>query len=94
MNLDRARRARATRPAAIAAGKSVWVEKPLALDTAAGRELLAEAAAAGVRIGCAPDTVLGAGLQTARRLIERGRHRRAADRAGADAGPGPGALAP
>ena len=57
---------------AVAFGKSVWVEKPLALDTAAGRELLAEAAQAGVRIGCAPDTVLGAGLQTARRLISDG----------------------
>ena len=48
------------------------MEKPLALDTAAGRGLLAEAAQAGVRIGCAPDTVLGAGLQTARRLIDDG----------------------
>ena len=57
---------------AVALGKSVWVEKPLTLDTAAGRELLAEAAQAGVRIGCAPDTVLGAGLQTARRLISEG----------------------
>ena len=57
---------------AVALGKSVWVEKPLALDTAAGRELLAEAAQAGVRLGCAPDTVLGAGLQTARRLISEG----------------------
>ena len=58
--------------AAVAAGKSVWVEKPLTLDTASGRELLATAAAAGVRIGCAPDTVLGAGLQTARRLVDGG----------------------
>jgi predicted dehydrogenase len=58
--------------AAVAAGKSVWNEKPLALDTAAGRGLLAAAARAGVRVGCAPDTVLGAGLQTARRLIAAG----------------------
>jgi predicted dehydrogenase len=58
--------------AAIAAGKSVWVEKPLTLDTESARELLAAADAAGVRIGCAPDTVLGAGLQTARRLIDTG----------------------
>jgi predicted dehydrogenase len=57
---------------ALAAGKHVWNEKPLALDTAAGRGLLAAAARAGVRIGCAPDTVLGAGLQTARRLIGSG----------------------
>lgn len=61
-----------TATAAIAAGKSVWIEKPLALDTASGRCLLAEADEAGVRVGCAPDTVLGAGLQTARGLIEAG----------------------
>ena len=58
--------------AAVAAGQSVWNEKPLALDTVAGRGLLAAAARAGVRVGCAPDTVLGAGLQTARRLIADG----------------------
>ena len=48
------------------------MEKPLALDSASARDLLAAADAAGVRIGCAPDTVLGAGLQTARRLIDSG----------------------
>ena len=58
--------------AAIAAGKHVWSEKPLTLDVAAGRGLLSQAEAAGVRIGCAPDTVLGAGLATARRLIDSG----------------------
>jgi predicted dehydrogenase len=58
--------------AAIAAGKHVWNEKPLAPDTAAGRALLEQAAKAGVRVGCAPDTVLGAGLQSARRLIASG----------------------
>jgi predicted dehydrogenase len=58
--------------AAVAAGKHVWSEKPLALDPGSGRALLATAAQAGVRVGCAPDTVLGAGLQTARRLIEGG----------------------
>jgi predicted dehydrogenase len=57
---------------AIAAGKHVWSEKPLTLDVASGRALLAAADAAGVRVGCAPDTVLGAGLQTARRLIGQG----------------------
>ena len=58
--------------AAIAAGKHVWSEKPLTLDVADGRALLAAARAAGVRVGCAPDTVLGAGLQSARRLIDSG----------------------
>lgn len=58
--------------AALAAGKSVWSEKPLALDSATGRSLLAQADRSGVRLGCAPDTVLGAGLQTARRLLAEG----------------------
>jgi predicted dehydrogenase len=58
--------------AAIAAGKHVWNEKPLAPDVAAGRALLDQAAAAGLRVGCAPDTVLGAGIQSARRLIAAG----------------------
>jgi predicted dehydrogenase len=58
--------------AAIAAGKHVWNEKPLAPDIASGRALLEQARAAGVRVGCAPDTVLGAGIQSARRLIAAG----------------------
>ena len=58
--------------AAVRAGKHVWSEKPFALDRDSGRVLLAEAAAAGLRLGCAPDTFLGAGLQSARRMIERG----------------------
>src|ERR1700729_2027813 len=58
--------------AAIAAGKHVWNEKPLAPDVAAGRALLEQARAAGLRVGCAPDTVLGAGIQSARRLIASG----------------------
>jgi predicted dehydrogenase len=58
--------------AAIAAGKHVWNEKPLTTDPATGRGLFQQAERAGVRVGCAPDTVLGAGLQTARRLIQAG----------------------
>ena len=58
--------------AAIAAGKHVWNEKPLAPDVAAGRAMLDQARAAGVRVGCAPDTMLGAGIQSARRLIASG----------------------
>jgi predicted dehydrogenase len=55
---------------AIAAGKSVYGEKPLALDTAQAQEVMTAAAAAGVVVGCAPDTVLGTGIQTARRAID------------------------
>jgi len=56
----------------IAAGKHVWSEKPVALDHASAKGLLDAAAAAGLRVGCAPDTVLGAGIQTALRAIARG----------------------
>ncbi|WP_353115205.1 Gfo/Idh/MocA family oxidoreductase [Microbacterium sp.] len=58
--------------AAIAAGKHVWSEKPIGVDRASARELLARAEDAGLRVGIAPDTVLGPGLQTARRAIARG----------------------
>ncbi|MFT4210999.1 MAG: Gfo/Idh/MocA family oxidoreductase [Microbacterium sp.] len=58
--------------AAIAAGKHVWTEKPLGLDREAAAELLREAEAAGLRVGCAPDTLLGPGFQAARRAIEAG----------------------
>lgn len=58
--------------AALDAGKHVWTEKPFATDRESGWALLAKADEAGLRIGGAPDTFLGAGLQTARRIIERG----------------------
>jgi predicted dehydrogenase len=57
---------------AIAAGKHVYGEKPLALDTREARELLSAAERAGVRVGCAPDTVLGTGIQTARAALDAG----------------------
>ncbi len=57
---------------AIAAGKHVWSEKPLSLDRESARELMDAAERAGVRVACAPDTFLGAGLQTAQRVIARG----------------------
>lgn len=57
---------------AIEAGKSVHNEKPLALTRDEGRQLLEAASARGVRIGCAPDTFLGGGLQTCRKLIDDG----------------------
>lgn len=58
--------------AAIAAGKHVWSEKPISLDQDSGLKLLAAAQDANLRLGCAPDTFLGPGLQTARRIIEKG----------------------
>ncbi|RSM78640.1 gfo/Idh/MocA family oxidoreductase [Kibdelosporangium aridum] len=59
--------------AALDAGKHVWSEKPLALDRQTGRKLLDRAKEKGLRVACAPDTLLGAGLQTARRAIDDGR---------------------
>jgi predicted dehydrogenase len=59
--------------AVLDAGKNVWAEKPLALDRQTGRKLLDRAAERGLRVASAPDTVLGAGLQTARRAIDAGR---------------------
>ena len=56
--------------AALRAGKSVYNEKPLAVRREDGRRLLAEAEARGLRVGCAPDTFLGGGLQTCRQLID------------------------
>ena len=59
--------------AAIAAGKQVYTEKPLATSRADAQRVLEAAAQAGVRVGAAPDTFLGGGLQTARALIDEGR---------------------
>jgi predicted dehydrogenase len=58
--------------AAIAAGKHVWSEKPIGTDRPGAQTLLRQAAEAGLLLGVAPDTVLGPGIQTARRLIARG----------------------
>lgn len=58
--------------AILAAGKHVYCEKPFALTAADTAAVVADAAAAGRRVGSAPDTFLGAGLQTARKLIDDG----------------------
>lgn len=58
--------------AALEAGKSVYNEKPLAVEREEGRRLLSEAERRGLWIGGAPDTFLGGALQTCRKLIDDG----------------------
>lgn len=53
-------------------GKHVYSEKPLSPDLAEARELVALAAEKGLMLGGAPDTFLGAGIQTCRHLIDNG----------------------
>lgn len=57
---------------ALEAGKHAYNEKPLAASRAEGRQLLDAARRRGLRIGCAPDTFLGAGLQTCRKALDAG----------------------
>ncbi len=57
---------------ALEAGKHVYSEKPYVLSLEEGRALARIAAENGLRIGSAPDTVLGASHQLARRLIDDG----------------------
>ena len=56
----------------IEAGKHAYCEKPLAVNRADGEAVIKAAAAAGLRMGCAPDTFLGGGGQTARKAIDDG----------------------
>ncbi|MGI5373471.1 Gfo/Idh/MocA family protein [Streptomyces sp. CA-251387] len=57
---------------AVGHGKNVYGEKPLAAGFPDGHAVLEAAARAGVGVGCAPDTVLGTGIQTARAAVEAG----------------------
>lgn len=54
------------------AGKHVYTEKLLCLDVEQGKELCKLADEKGLYLGCAPDTFLGAGLQTARKVLDTG----------------------
>lgn len=57
---------------ALEAGKHVYVEKPLSVTLEEGRSIMELAANKGLRVGCAPDTFLGGGLQTAVKVIADG----------------------
>ena len=58
--------------AAIETGHHVWGEKPLTDGRASARAVLDAARAAGVLVGNAPDTILGAGIQRSQRLLADG----------------------
>lgn len=58
--------------AAIEAGKSVYNEKPLAVTREDGKRILESAKKKDVLVGSAPDTFLGGGIQTCRKLIDEG----------------------
>lgn len=57
---------------AVESGKHVYVEKPLCITREEAKMLLSVASKKGVRVGGAPDTFLGAGIQTCRKLIDDG----------------------
>ena len=58
--------------ACLAAGKHVHTEKPVALHHAEAQELADLAARRGVRLSCAPSTLLGEALQTAWKVVRDG----------------------
>jgi predicted dehydrogenase len=57
---------------ALKAGKHAYCEKPFSLTYQEGLTVLNEAQKQKLRVGCAPDTVLGGGIQTCRKLIDEG----------------------
>ena len=72
LNLTRPYQHYAVSKAALLAGKHVYSEKPLGADLKEGEELVALAKEKGLIIGGAPDTFMGAGIQTCRKLIDEG----------------------
>ncbi len=78
----------------INAGKHVYSEKPLAARFTEAQALMLAAAGRGVRVGCAPDTFLGAAHQACRRAIDAGRIGRPVAGAASVLSPRHGALAP
>ena len=57
---------------ALAAGKHVYSEKPLATSVEAAGALITDAGRRGLRVGCAPDIFLGGAYQAARALLDEG----------------------
>ena len=57
---------------ALESGKHVYVEKPLATSRAEAEKVLEKAKEKDLLMGCAPDTFLGGGIQTCRKIIDDG----------------------
>ena len=57
---------------ALNAGKHVHCEKPLAVENKDGKKVIELEKEKGLLVGCAPDTFLGGGHQTCRKLIDDG----------------------
>ena len=55
------------------AGKHAYSEKPFGINSDNATELIKKSRATGLRVGCAPDTFLGAGVQTARKVLDDGK---------------------
>lgn len=58
--------------ASLDTGKGVYNEKPLAIALEDGLRLVETARSRGLRLGAAPDTFLGGGLQTCQQLLDDG----------------------
>ncbi|WP_247048804.1 Gfo/Idh/MocA family protein [Arthrobacter rhizosphaerae] len=78
----------------LASGKHVWSEKPITLSREDAATLLQEARNRGLRSACAPDTFLGAALQTAQREILNGLIGRPTSAMGIVQSPGPERVHP
>lgn len=72
LNITRAYQHYDVTKAALEAGKHVYSEKPLATTIDQGIELIRLARKNGLMLGGAPDTFLGAGIQTCKALIDAG----------------------
>src|SRR5690242_6988845 len=57
---------------ALEAGKHVYVEKPIVVTREEGKKVLELAEQKGLRVASAPETFLGGGIQTCRKLIDEG----------------------